>query len=378
MMRLWVMLVLVGGMIAGCAAPRTMPPPVDGDVRREVRQAAIRSAMDTALTRRARVYDLSWPVLTSNIALCPTVKRSAGIVLADREQLARLSGGLRDEDLALLGIKEGLRLAHVTKASPAAKAGLGAGMMLTAVDGKPVQDPEEAAKWIGKALNEKGTGTATLTVLIEGQERDIQVSGQERCAMAVKVSTSQSLNAHAITGDIVIFTGMIRSLDDAALTFLIAHEAAHLAMGHRAAYVRNAFVSGAVVTTPLLGILGAVADRVALRLGDGPDTPYGLRAIRATAPWTERFEREADYVGIYMAARAGADPAAATRLSAVIAREGPSALFVKATHPLADDRIALALATQAEIAKKRAAGVPLFPEGWGPLADGKAGGERAP
>lgn len=345
-------------LLAACASPDYIAPPADAARIEMERRAAIHKAMDTALQRRARVYDLAWPVLTENIELCPTTRPAIGVVLADRPMLARLSGGLRDEELAEIGIEERLILAHVHYGSPADAAGLITGMVLREVEGEAVSSPKDAAKLINVATEE--SGSVLLTVGEDKAARQIEVAPVERCDMAVKISTRQQINAHAYSGDIVIMTGIIRSLNDEALKFLIAHEAAHLAAGHRRKYVQNTVTSGAVLAGPLLYPMAILADRMAA-IGEPPDVSFRARTLKILAPWAEDFEEEADYLGLYMFARAGGDLAQARELFDVFSREVPSSIYLEATHPLTPERLSRLEAAIQEIEARQAAGEELLP-----------------
>lgn len=340
---------------AACATPSHMPPPLDEGLRAAEEKRLIETAMATALERRARVYDLAWPVLEANTELCEKTAPRAGVTLADRKTLAAMSGGLTEEALETIGVKEGLRIVHAWKGSPAAVAGIPSGAFLEAVNGESVDDPEEAGEAIAAALEDDGRARLT----IGGAAYDIE--GVNTCDVSVKIGQSQALNAHAMSG-ITLYTGLIRSLDDEALSAVIAHELAHVALAHKAKYMRNATVTGAVAAGPVLYGLGVLGDRVLSVVDAKPDIPLSTRALRIAAPWTEDFEAEADYVGLYMLARAGGDPGAAAAVFDVFGREAPKSITVRATHPLVPERLARLRATAAEIAAKQQAGLPLIPE----------------
>lgn len=340
---------------AGCATPRYAVPDADAALSATAEAALAADAMETALARRARVYDLAWPVLTANADLCEKTRPQIGLVLADRDLLARMSGGLEPDVLERLGLPDGLRIVHAHAGGPAAAAGLRAGQMIDTVMGEETRDPGKAGKLLRAALEDGGEaviGAGGLTY---------EISGVPACDVAVKVSTSQAINATAI-GDIVIYTGLIRSLDDGALQSVIAHELAHIVAGHKAKYARNTLVTGAPVVGPVVYYSARIADTVMGFVGIERDKPLSAGALRAIAPWTEDFEAEADYVGLYLFARAGGDVDAAGETFEVMGREGPRAITVRATHPLLPERLARHRVTAAEIAAKRAAGAPLVPE----------------
>lgn len=261
--------------LTACATPEFAAPAPDTQLVAAERSRAIRAAMKTALDRRARVYDLSWPILTENLTFCPKTVPSIGVVLADREMRARLAGGLREEDLEAVGIADELVFAHVFRGSPADRAGVVTGAQLLAVNGEEVEKPEEAAAAIRQRT--ENDEVVELTVSVRGKNTVHHVSPTQKCDYAVKISTSQAINAHAATGDIVILTGVIRTLDDEALQYLIAHELAHLVAGHRRKYVQNTIVSGAALAGPFVYGAGWIADWTASTLNRPPDTPIRRR-----------------------------------------------------------------------------------------------------
>ena len=342
--------------LAACATPQATPPAFDARASAATEARLLDRAMTLALERRARVYDLAWPVLVANAPLCRNTAPRAGLVLADRKLLAKMAGGAEERALARAGVPDGLRVVHAFAGSPAAAAGVPVGAMVEAVNGEAVDDPKAAARAIKDRLEDGEEATLT----IDG--RTYAFEGTLACDAAVKISTSQAINANAVSG-ITINTGLIRALDDEALQAVIAHELAHIVLDHPREYARNALVTGAPITGPVAYGLASTADRVLRLVGRAPDRSLTGRALAALAPWSDAFEAEADYVGLYMHARAGGDPRAAIRAFEVMGQEGPKSLTVRATHPLIPERIAAAEAAIAEIEAKRAAGAPLVPEG---------------
>ena len=74
------------------------------------------------------------------------------------------------------------------------------------------------------------------------------------------------------------------------------------------------------------------------------------------------FEREADYVGAYYAARAGYDLAGAEEFWRAFSLENPDSILAATTHPVTSVRFVQIQKVVAEIADKRRRNVPLIPE----------------
>ena len=74
------------------------------------------------------------------------------------------------------------------------------------------------------------------------------------------------------------------------------------------------------------------------------------------------FEREADYVGAYYAARAGYSIAGTEAMWEAVAMEAPAMLTTATTHPISAVRFLQMRKTAEEIADKQRRNLPLDPE----------------
>ncbi|HSB82093.1 MAG TPA: M48 family metalloprotease [Candidatus Methylomirabilis sp.] len=171
-------------------------------------------------------------------------------------------------------------------------------------------------------------------------------------------------NAFALpNGNIYISRGLLALANsEEELAGVLGHEVVHVAARHT---VRSANV--AVATSPLriaTGIAGVAAGILAPRVGEGI-MGLGEAATEAfMAPYGRSQEREADDVGIELAARAGYDPTGLPRILRALERDealqkdGPPRQSFFDTHPATPERVQ---ETQA-----RAAG--LHPESATPVA----------
>ena len=150
----------------------------------------------------------------------------------------------------------------------------------------------------------------------------------------VNVITSNDINAWCMPGGkIAVYTGIIDKLNrsDDELAAIIGHEIAHALREHGRERASQQAAQNAV-----LGIGGAL-------LGIG-DIGTGLAQIVADVtyglPNSREFEREADRMGVELAARAGYDPRAAVTLwqkMAQVGGGGPPQFL--STHPSSSSRI---------------------------------------
>lgn len=186
------------------------------------------------------------------------------------------------------------------------------------------------------------------------QEMGLPRQGK-RCYYYFRLALDRELNSHADGENIVIYSGMLHFLkDDDEVAVLIAHELAHNLMGHVDAAQNNAAV-GAVV-----GALvdGALASQGVATRGEW----MGTGARMGATSYSIGFEEEADYVGLYIAARAGYDIRKAPEMWRRMTLENPESMLRETTHPSNARRAATIQKTIEEIAFKRQRRIPLLPD----------------
>ncbi|HET7160909.1 MAG TPA: M48 family metallopeptidase [Burkholderiales bacterium] len=150
----------------------------------------------------------------------------------------------------------------------------------------------------------------------------------------VNVISSGEVNAWCMPGGkIAVYTGLIDKLaiSDAELAAVMGHEIAHALREHGRERASQQATQGILV-----GIVGAL-----LGLGDlGSGLANIVANVTIGLPNSREFEREADRIGVELAARAGYDPRAAITLWQKMSQVGGSAppQFLS-THPSAESRI---------------------------------------
>ncbi|NBO18897.1 MAG: peptidase M48 Ste24p, partial [Proteobacteria bacterium] len=110
-------------------------------------------------------------------------------------------------------------------------------------------------------------------------------------------------------------------------------------------------------------LLGVAVDALAGSQGYGTNgefTKMGASAgvLRYSAP----FELEADYVGMYIMARAGFDITQAPGLWRRMSLENPQGIYNSTTHPTHAERFVALNKTINEITSKKKIGMELLPE----------------
>lgn len=171
------------------------------------------------------------------------------------------------------------------------------------------------------------------------------------CTFSPRYEHSGQMNAYAdgiTTNAITLTSAMYDFFDtDAEMAFVLAHEQAHHIADHLAE-MRGNVVAGAVIGAILSALLGV-------------DVTNDFAAAGYRHGSVSR-EAEADYLGMYIAARAGYDVTLAPVFWRRMAVHHPNAIIVTTTHPTTAERFVSMEAIAAEIEGKLATGMDPMPE----------------
>lgn len=164
----------------------------------------------------------------------------------------------------------------------------------------------------------------------------------------------RGLNAHADGQNVVIYPAMIDfAKNDNHLAFVIAHEFAHNIMRHVDAQQKNVTFGA---------LLGTVVDVAAGSQGANTGGVFGkLGSQQGLMRYSADFESEADYVGLYILARAGFAIEQAPDFWRMMSQAEPDAIYISSSHPTNPARTIAMTKIIAEIRAKQRAGLPLLP-----------------
>lgn len=339
-------------LTSACAAPRTMRPQIDPGLT----QAEVRKQQEIALNESwkdaQKLQRLSYPVLVSGADLCgKDVQPIFGYALMTP---TLFEDQLRETARAVFGLHQARPvIKYITPGSPAARAGLQAGDVIMAVNGQILPENDQSLKKYQEIITDLKlrTGQSVSLLVRRGlQDLNITVTPATGCAFPVLLNNGQDINAYADGKQIHIMRGLIRFAEnDSQLAMVIAHELAHNAMGHIDAKQQNVLVGS---------ILGSVID---IAVGGNGFGRAGA-SIGAGA-YSQDFESEADYVGLYILARAGFDisqsPYFWRRMASTTDAKNVS---LGTSHPSSAQRFVQMEATIAEIQQKIKSGAPLMPQ----------------
>lgn len=231
------------------------------------------------------------------------------------------------------------------------------------------QKQAQAAKTAPKNFNAKQKYTREQINVMAGRlgvigEQVAQASGQlcqeltkgkGNCKFQVILDADKKgLNAHADGQHVVVYPAMIDfARNDSQLGFVIAHEFAHNIMGHMSALQRNVTIGA---------LLGMAADIAASSQGASTEGQFTqLGAQQGQLSYSSEFEHEADYVGLYILARAGMKIEDAPMFWREMSLAEPDAIYISTTHPNNPQRTIEMDKTVREIRAKQQQGLPLLP-----------------
>ena len=334
-------------VIVTACAPTSKYPEIDAALAEEEAHRQRLQTVEAYVNNVNRLADVSYPILKENTLFCgELVKAYRGIVpftldVAERDW----RGAYRER----FGITNAISVLGVTDGSPADLAGLEYGDRIVGVDGEDIGTGEVAYHRLFDIFQEDNHQAIAFTIERGGEKRELIIGAATVCSHPVQLVYDDSVNAWADGLGIHITTGMMRfAADDDELAFVIGHELAHNTRRHIEMQMANRAIGS---------VLGAV-----LSVAVGVNVTQ-IGADAGTMAFSQEFEAEADYVGIYHAARAGYDVTDAAEFWRRMAEAHPSAInLVGSTHPSTAKRYLAVKTAAEEIAAKREAGQPLIPE----------------
>lgn len=218
----------------------------------------------------------------------------------------------------LFGLDSSARVLTVTPGSPAFEAGLTEGDIVSWIDSSPVIRGKKSVTDVARILEKAGSRGVTLQIRGPNPRR-VQLSPAEVCGYPVEIMNSDKVNAYSDGQRIKVTKGMLWFVhEDAELAMVLAHELAHNIMGHAGTF-RGMFEN------------------------------------------KKSREADADYVGLYIMARADFEIESAPNFWQRIAAAFPRMIGSSASHPIMPYRIVALRKTKKEIRDRETSGLPLVP-----------------
>ena len=313
-------------ILSGCvtAAPKLRTIAVSAGEAEVETHFQRRLVLEQSFLDNHRLETIRFNVGRSAVRFCPDrIQHEFGFAVANKH-----SFGMRERRIATraYGFNDRLRVLHVIKDSPAYNAGLRSGDVILRVNGTPVPTGSSAEPAYRLAAERDGAARLTLVVEPAGSTsadrasgpREINLVPVRTCRFDIELTEAQKVGAYAMGGGVTITKGMLWFARGDELAFVVAHELVHVIREHRR----------------MIGKFGVNQKDV---------------------------EAEADYMGLYIMARAGYEIGTAPRFWRRIAAYFPRFGGSGRTHPSTSYRFVAMNKTVAEINAKIVAGVALVP-----------------
>ena len=331
-----------------CAAPTTQSFNISDKEMEKEQKIQKELAILQSRKYQKRIDKVALPILRENRDLCGSnITYNLGFSF---ESLFEKNVNWKDAYVSSLNLNNGMTVVNVTDGSMAQKAGIKQGDILVSINEINVGNTEKDVKSFRKRLQNilYKLDRAEIVVKRDGLSRNIRYSPERICDYNSTYDSSDFLNAYADGKNIVISKGMMRFIeDDNELALIISHELAHNAMRHIDAKRTNA------VPGLMIDLLGAYV---------GVNT-YGMYSDMTSQMFSQEFENEADYVGMYYLYRANYDIDNVAYFWRRMSAENAGSIDRNrnSTHPSSPERFLKIEKTIEEIYQKEKNGDPIIP-----------------
>ena len=339
--------------LGGCATTK-QPRVSKAEIKAEKERAKIES-FKTYRKRLPRLHNVAYPLLIASKDLTKKKRWSYGLVFDSLKNYEK-----KDRELtkrAFPELTDRLTIIHINEGSPAATSGLILGDVLEEYKGKKIAKPKDLKKAFKPLSSDERPGPGTFFVVRDGRQIEVSIEPEQIARFGIILQQDQMINAKTDGKNVYVSYGMLRFAEsDDELALVIGHELAHNIEGH----IGKQKLKAAVTAIPFIAVGTVVGVLTGINIG--PLLGTGMRA--ATAKYSRNHEREADYVGTYIAARAGYNIDDAAGFWRRFASEVPNSMkqAYDSSHPSSPERAVRIEKVIAEIKEKEATELSLLPE----------------
>jgi membrane-associated protease RseP (regulator of RpoE activity) len=332
-------------LYVGCA-PVTARPDVDPALAAKEEAIQKRMSVENRTQKLWRLSDVSLSVLEHGTGLCGD--RVTYYLGMDTNSIDNVPKEWREAYREALGLDDRLRVTRVFAHTPAADAGFQSGDVILMINGKKVETGDGAyEKFLSQLREQLDTGkTMSFWIERDGVPMALGATPAKRCDYAVVMSDDTVVNAYADGDSVVVTKGMMDYVkNDNELALVVGHEMGHNVMGHISKKKGNRIL-GAVLDGLLAGVTGVYTNSFANAAG---------------MMYSQEFEQEADYMGVYFMERAGYDSTGAPDFWRRMGADNPYAISHATTHPTSAYRYVFLEKCSKEVKVKEQEGKELLP-----------------
>ena len=339
----FIKLLLIFALISSCAGPSTQRISIDSEALDAETRLQKKLSLQKVKARYERLQKVGYPILKNSSELCENTINSLGVMFNAYVSSDKYS----EVEKEVYEIDDRLLLTYVIPSSSAFKSGLRSNDEIVSInDIKATIDKEK----FHKELEKLRAKSDSLKVIYkrQGEERVATFDPDLICNYPILLVQNDSVNAFANGSQIGITTGMIRfAQKDEQLGLVIAHELGHNIMDHISKLRTNS-------------LLGTIVDLAAAYYGVNTQGVFGQAGARM---YSQEFEAEADYVGIYYMERAGYSIDNVADFWREMAVEHPGSINQShaSTHPATPERFLEINAAIEEIKEKKRLNQQLIP-----------------
>ena len=339
----FIKLLLIFALISSCAGPSTQRISIDSEALDAETRLQKKLSLQKVKARYERLQKVGYPILKNYSELCENTINSLGVMFNAYVSSDKYS----EVEKEVYEIDDRLLLTYVIPSSSAFKSGLRSNDEIVSINNiKATEDKEKFHKELEK-LRAK-SDSLKVVYKRQGEERVATFDPDLICNYPILLVQNDSVNAFANGSQIGITTGMIRfAQKDEQLGLVIAHELGHNIMDHISKLRTNS-------------LLGTIVDLAAAYYGVNTQGVFGQTGARM---YSQEFEAEADYVGIYYMERAGYSIDNVADFWRDMAVEHPGSINQShaSTHPATPERFLEINAAIEEIKEKKRLNQQLIP-----------------
>jgi len=335
-------------LFTACATTVTPRTEIEGRALIEERHIQRNIALQQNVRDNGQIQNVGFPLLEAAVPFCDSnIVKSIGLDIATGYDFDE---SFQRSAMEVLSAGASVTVIGVVDFGPSALAGVQVEDVISEINGNPVISGENASSIFNNLLQEelRDNESITLSVLRGEEVLDLEITPVRICDYKLALVLTDDLNAFADGDNVFVTRRMLRFTDnDKELGLVIAHELAHNIMNHIGKQRQNYS-------------LGSLVDLAARSQGIDTDGLFGDLTGKA---YSQAFEAEADYVGMYILARTGMDLDGASYFWRRMAVENPGNIDShSASLPATAERFLALEQVVTEILEKKAAGIPLDPE----------------
>ena len=348
-------------LTVACADVETKIPVVhENEIAREATTQK-EMVVDRMLADESRILDIGYRIMAANVDLCPRKMLTIGLstwnrysyVGSDYQRIVNIHYGLDST----------LSVRNVIRDMPADLAGIRIGDKIIAINDTALKTGLLAEwDWSQHMRKIRNQDPVKLSVLRNGRVHDFTVTPRTVCGYPIVYDmTNIEPNAYADGTHVIYNRGLLQfNRNDGEIATILGHEIAHNVMHH---------IEKGKINSELAG-LGGLAIDVVLALGGADSGGFfsDTGEYLGHAIYSQSYEAEADYVGLYFMYRAGFDITDSPNLWRRMAAEiNPGSIesvgiLYSQTHPVTPARFVALTKTQNQIWQKAADNNPILPD----------------